>query len=97
MNVTVFAVQKWKIQDNDTTKEGITVHFVDLADYEDEPDKKGVFPVSITAKTNLFSKFTELPAKYDFSLGLSRGSGGKGKPILKNASLIPKSEIPKSE
>lgn len=89
MDVTVFAVQKWSIQDDKSSKDGITVHFVDMADYEESPDKKGVFPASITAKKELFSKFSSLPAKYNFSLGLSRGTGGKSKPVLRDVQLIP--------
>ena len=92
MEVTVLGVQKWTVDNNGTSISGISVHYFDPANHETDPDRIGVFPASITADNKLFSKFTSLPAKYNLSLGLKRGSGGKAKPVLNDVFLIPKVE-----
>lgn len=91
MEVTVLGVQKWSITNEDgSTNSGITVHYFDVADQETSADKIGVFPASITADKKLMEKFTTLPGKYNLSLGLKRGAGGKAKPILKDVNSIVK-------
>lgn len=88
--VTVLAVQKWTIDNDGDLNSGITVHFFDSFDAEDTADRRGIFPASITAKPEMFDSFTKLPGKYDFTVAVKRGTGGKGKPVLRAVQLIEK-------
>ena len=91
MEVTVLGVQLWSMDNgNGSLLQGITVHYFDPADHESAPDRLGIFPASITADKTLFNKFSTLPGKYNFSLGLKRASGGKSKPVLRDVTFVPK-------
>lgn len=91
MQVTVLGVQTWAIKNEDgSIKDGISVHYFDIADHSQEADKIGVFPASITADKSLLNKFSSLPGKYNFDLRLRRGAGGKAKPVLIDVEHIEK-------
>ena len=92
MELTVLGVHSWCIKnENQPDKEGLTVHFFDVANHETSPHKIGVFPAKINADKSLLPKFTTLPGKYEFSVLLKPGAGGKSKAILQDVKLIPKS------
>ena len=79
MEYVVFGVQSWEIEDEKTHKklDGISVHYIDPASPDDSEDSMGIFPAKLTAKTSLKDKFTTLPGRYKFDIGLKRTGGGK--------------------
>lgn len=89
MIATVLGVQRWTLKNEQGGNiEGITLHYFDSADVNKEVDRKGIFPASITADSELFSCFTSLPNKYDLDIGLRRAGGGKSKPYVKSATIV---------
>jgi len=79
MEYVVLGVQSWELEDEKTGKklDGISVHYIDPASPSDSEDSVGIFPAKLTADKKLMDKFTSLPGRYKFDIGLKRIAGGK--------------------
>ena len=90
MEYVVLGVQSWELEDEKTGKklDGISVHYLDPASTEDSEDSKGIFPAKLTADKKLLNKFTTLPGKYRFDIGLKRTGGGKTGVELKDVECL---------
>ena len=90
MQVNVLGVRSWSLSDERTgeIKKGVSVHYFDTAEQEESINEKGIFPRKITGDIKLFSKFTKLPAKYDFDIKLKSSSGGRTGVELRDVSLV---------
>ena len=80
MEYVVLGVQSWELPNEKTGKDdivGISVHYIDPASPADSEDSIGIFPAKLTADKKLMEKFTTLPGRYKFDIGLKRIAGGK--------------------
>ena len=80
MEFVVLGVQSWELPKEKTGEDdivGISVHYIDPASSDDSEDSKGIFPIKLTADKKLMEKFTTLPGRYKFDIGLKRIAGGK--------------------
>ena len=90
MEYIVLGVQSWEIEDENTRKkiDGISVHYLDPASPSNSEDSIGIFPAKLTADKKLLNKFTTLPGKYRFDIGLKRTGGGKTGVELKDVECL---------
>ena len=90
MEYIVLGVQSWELEDEKTGKklDGISVHYLDPASPADSEDSIGIFPAKLTADKKLMEKFTTLPGKYRFDIGLKRTGGGKTGVELKDVECL---------
>lgn len=89
MQVNVLGVRSYKFTDERTgeVKTGVSVHYFDSAEEQKSITEKGIFPRKITGDVSLFSKFTKLPAKYNFDIKLKSSAGGRTGVDLVDVSL----------
>ena len=90
MEYVVLGVQSWELEDEKTNKklDGISVHYIDPASSDDSEDSIGIFPAKLTADKKLMERFTTLPGKYRFDIGLKRTGGGKTGVELKDVECL---------
>ena len=91
MKVLVMGVKKYDFAQEGTGEvfQGMNITAIDTSVNENEPDKKGVFPMKIKSPDiNLFDRFTVFPAYYDIKFTMK--PDGKGNPVvvLTSADLI---------
>lgn len=83
------ALNRWSIVDDNTGElnEGVTVYYLDNSPIEEE-NKKGYFPLKVSADIKLFDKIKKVPCFADIDFGMKPDSKGKPKLYVKDINVV---------